>query len=205
MTLVEDQLERFFGHGFDGPDADAGIAAVDALAACDLLSDERAAVWRERLERARRPRPPVDPDLRARCLALLELLGTEDDDGGPMSALPTHLHEAGLIAASDYHDAIGSERPTPPVAVALGPPPALGGVHVLWIATYADRIELAMRDLFLDDAETERIVLRSSEGSAYTGRGFISNNRSHMRFYPRPTTPSVELIVGNELIAFNVP
>jgi hypothetical protein len=122
-----------------------------------------------------------------------------------MSALSTHLHEAGLIAASDYHDAIESEHPTPPVAVALGPPPALGGVHVVWIATYADRIELAMRDLILDDAETERIVLRSSDATTYIGRGFISNHRSHMRFYPRPTTPSVELIVGNELVAFDVP
>jgi hypothetical protein len=204
MTLVEDQLERFFGHGFEAPDADAGIAAVDALGACELLADERAAVWRERFERARRPRPTVDPALRARVLALLELLDT-DDNGGPLSALSTHLHEAGLIAASDYHDAIESEHPTPPVAVALGPPPALGGVHVVWIATYADRIELAMRDLILDDAETERIVLRSSDATTYIGRGFISNHRSHMRFYPRPTTPSVELIVGNELVAFDVP
>lgn len=189
MTLVEDQLERFFGHGFDAPDADAGIAAVGALAACDLLSDERAAVWRERFERARRPRPPVDPILRARCLALLELLGADDDNGGPLSALPTHLSEAGLIASSDYHDAIESERRTPPVAVALGPPPAPAGLHVVWIATYADDIELAVRDLSLD-AEPDRIVLRSSDGTTHRGGGYISNNRSHMRFYPRPTTPS---------------
>lgn len=204
MTLVEDQLERFFGYDFDAPDADAGIAAVDALATCDLLSDDRAAVWRERFERARRPRTAVDLDLRARCLALLELLDT-DDDGGPLSALPTHLYEAGLIASSDYHDAIESERPVPPVAVALGPAPAPGGVHVIWIAAYADRIELAMRDLSLDDAETDQIVLQSSDGTAHTGRGYISNKRSHMRFYPRPTTPSVDLAVGNEIVTLDVP
>jgi hypothetical protein len=204
MTLVEDQLERFFGYGLDPPDVDAGVAAVDALATCDRLSEQRAAVWRERFERARRPRPRVDPDLRARCLALLELLDVEDDDG-PLSALPTHLYEAGLIASSDYHNAIAPVRPAPPVAVALGPPPAPGGVHVIWVATYADRVELAMRDLSLEDAETDRIVLRSSDGTTHTGRGRISNNRGHMRFYARPTTSSVELLVGDELVTLDVP
>ena len=80
-----------------------------------------------------------------------------------------------------------------------------GCAHIGRVATYADRIELAMCDLGPTASETNRIALRGADATTYTGRGHISNNRCHMRFHPRPTTSSVELVVGNDVVALDVP
>jgi len=208
MSEIEDELEVIFRYATgagDPSDAYGAIAVLDVLFACGLLAADRAALWRARFERTTRPRPRADPQLRERCLAQLERMAA-DDDTAAVSSLPTHLFEAGLVTPADHYGASSSPPATPPRAVALGPPPEPGGVHVIWIATYEDRIELALRDIPLDRPERTSILLHDSDGIIYPARGQADDDgRCHVSFSLAPPFSDVDLVVDDEVISLDVP
>ena len=120
-----------------------------------------------------------------------------DDNNEAVSSLPTHLFQAGLITPADYYRASTSPPATPPRAVALGPPPAPGGVHVIRIATYEDRIQLALRDIPPDRPERTIILLRDSDGIIYPARGQADDDgRCHVSFSLAPPVSDVDLVVS---------
>jgi hypothetical protein len=200
---IEDGLELLFGRG-DEPFSDGAIGAIDVLEAHEYLPPDRAALWRARFERAARLRPPLDQEMRARCLKLIEQL--PDDD---TMSLAWSFCEAGLLNQADLESnpyGESSYRYHAPLRIALGPPRARTGPRVIWIATYDDRIELGLSDLRMEPGDRHLISLRDCGDTEYIRCGPMFNtDRGRLRFGPKPPTPTVDLVLGEQVIELDVP
>jgi hypothetical protein len=167
MSELENQLEDLLG-GLDRRDAEALAVAVDALVAERLADPDLVATWHARLVRKQSRRPALDPELRARCMALLDGFTVAQAEDG--ETIARHFFGAGLITWLDFErvadrlfsesspdaaDAVSSVDPgmqqggpvgcRAPQAVRLGPAAVADGLRVVWMMSFDEWLELGVR------------------------------------------------------------
>jgi hypothetical protein len=227
MSELENQLECLLG-GLERRDADALTTALDALAAADLADPDLAATWRARLVRKQSRRPAVDPDLRARCLALLDgFTRARAEDG---ETIARHFFGAGLITWRDFErvtdrlfaesspdaaDGVagaGLQRDRPigceaPHAVILGPPTVADGLRVVWIMSFDEWLEVGMRRVGparRPARDLVDIVLDDGAGQIHRpAAGTFPDGYGQLRFQ-HPKVATVQLAIGGERITLDL-
>jgi hypothetical protein len=232
VTELENQLE-FILLGIGRRDIPPLVTALDRLAANGLADAGVASAWRARLVRMRAQRTRPEPTLRAASLRLLDAFPpAPDDEDGDGATVARHLFGAGLITGHDLDRVVdrltaealedvvdvpyAGEAPSAldpaaacraPDAVALGPSDAAGGYRVDWIMTFADSLELGLRDVPPDPPSPRSTNIVLADGRGRTYRPSVSrfhDGYGHLR-YPHPKVAAVELEVAGERLFLAVP
>ena len=220
MTDPQSQLDFLWGFGSkDEPDELLeALAFVDALDVTGALNAEQAARWRGRLQRALDGPlawPPPDPQLRERAIALL---GASDDERA--DDLVEAFVNMNVIAPGDalQHYARmnpGWKMPAPPHAttihgVSLGPPTAIDGLRVVWLARLDDSLLLAWRAT-AESVEVDELALLDGPNNTFTEtQSFFcdradSGSFGHAAFIPAPLEPNLTLRYHGQQLPLNRP
>jgi hypothetical protein len=228
MSDLEYQLEGRFDRPERG-DAEALATALAALAAAGLADPDLAATWHARFVRKQSRRPALDPDLRARCMALLDDFTVAQAEDGERIA--QHFFGAGLITWLDFErvadrlfsesspDAAdgaadgGPQRDRPagcraPHAVRLGPPAVADGLRVVWIMSFDEWLELGVRGVGPGRHQARDladVVLDDGAGQIHRPAAgtFLTYGYGHLRF-PHPRVATAQLAVAGERITLDL-